>query len=265
MINTTELMKIGLSQKEADLYLALLEMGMADAPTLSSRSQVNRTTTYVILDALCKKGVASVFERNGKQCYVAESPNTLKGLIEDRQQQVHDMSLHYQKILPSLLGLFNLQERKPVVRYYEGEDAVQNLRKHIMTMKDGHLYGLVPLSLSQQSSEKNMKRMKQTRLKLKEQGVDMRVIFSAKEEEMKQYDSGQIISYLEHISGRVIPFEKLPIENEINIFDDKMIMANIHEGVPYGVMIVDPRIVSSFKTFFTLAWEQAASYDMINK
>ena len=47
-----KLQKIGLNLNEAKIYLALLELGEAQAGKISKESQINRTTTYDGLERL---------------------------------------------------------------------------------------------------------------------------------------------------------------------------------------------------------------------
>jgi sugar-specific transcriptional regulator TrmB len=68
------LIKLGLSEKEAAVYLATLELGEDTALNIAEKSQVNRTTTYVILEKLMKLGLASTVERGKKTVFVAEDP-----------------------------------------------------------------------------------------------------------------------------------------------------------------------------------------------
>ncbi len=52
-----ELSALGLSQKEATVYVALLELGTASVQAIARRADLVRPTTYVILEALTKKGL----------------------------------------------------------------------------------------------------------------------------------------------------------------------------------------------------------------
>ena len=48
---------LGLSDKEARVYLALLELGTASAQTVSTKSYIKKPTTYLALEELRKKGL----------------------------------------------------------------------------------------------------------------------------------------------------------------------------------------------------------------
>lgn len=53
MKNLTNILKsFGMSQKEAEVYLALLELGSAKVSDVSKQSSVNRSSAYVVLETL---------------------------------------------------------------------------------------------------------------------------------------------------------------------------------------------------------------------
>ena len=51
-----ELQDLGLSEKEAKVYLTALEMGAETAQNIAKKANVNRATTYVQIDSLKAKG-----------------------------------------------------------------------------------------------------------------------------------------------------------------------------------------------------------------
>ncbi|HEU0050855.1 MAG TPA: helix-turn-helix domain-containing protein, partial [Patescibacteria group bacterium] len=71
------LMECGLTRKEADVYLALLELGPTGAQEIGKRADVNRTTTYLCLEMLKRRGLVSHFDEAKKLCFSAESPERL--------------------------------------------------------------------------------------------------------------------------------------------------------------------------------------------
>lgn len=78
------LQDIGLSEKEATIYIALLSFDKVSIAELSKKAEVKRPTTYVILDSLAKKGLVSEISVEKKTYYMAEPPEKL-GLFVERQ------------------------------------------------------------------------------------------------------------------------------------------------------------------------------------
>jgi len=78
MTNLIELVKqYGLSDSEASLYLATLELGEASVQDMAKKSKVKRTSIYYMLDDLEAKGVLTTAKRNKKTYYIAVSPADL--------------------------------------------------------------------------------------------------------------------------------------------------------------------------------------------
>jgi len=59
-----ELEKIGLSKKEAKVYLACLELSEATIGQISKKSGVKRTTVYDIVESLKEKSLISSSTKN---------------------------------------------------------------------------------------------------------------------------------------------------------------------------------------------------------
>ena len=56
MIEQQVLENLGLSEKEAEIYLALLELGTGTVVEVAKKSGVKRPTAYLVLDELKKMG-----------------------------------------------------------------------------------------------------------------------------------------------------------------------------------------------------------------
>ncbi len=107
------LQNVGLSEKEARVYLTLLEMGTASAYAIAEKSGIKRPTTYVILDELRKKGLVLKIPKAKKRNFVAKSPQEF---FRNQELKVQ-MS---KQVLPELISIAGNPERKVKVLYYEG-------------------------------------------------------------------------------------------------------------------------------------------------
>ena len=54
-----KLQKLGLSDKEASVYLAMLELGPSVVSDIAKKANINRSTVYVVLEFLKKRGIPS--------------------------------------------------------------------------------------------------------------------------------------------------------------------------------------------------------------
>jgi HTH-type transcriptional regulator, sugar sensing transcriptional regulator len=130
-MNLVESLKnLGLNEKEAKVYLALLQLGKASAYNVAIRSGIKKPTAYVILKQLIEKGFAYNVPRAKKQQFVAESPDKCLALAAEK------IKLTKQE-LPELMALKNKREHKVNVAYYEGLDGIrESYRKLVHIMKE---------------------------------------------------------------------------------------------------------------------------------
>ncbi|MDQ1284119.1 MAG: TrmB protein [Patescibacteria group bacterium] len=118
-MNLVESLKnLGLNEKEAKVYLALLQLGKTTAYNVAVKSGLKKPTTYVILGQLVEKGFVYNIPRAKKQLFVAESPEECFAIAKER--------LHFsEKNLPELLAMEKGKKNKVNVSYYEGLGGIR--------------------------------------------------------------------------------------------------------------------------------------------
>lgn len=126
------LKNFGLNDKEAAVYMALIELGPSPVRLLSQKAKVNRGTTYDILKALQQQGLASVFDTKTHQHFAAEPPEKLLSAIEDKQEELSGVKKQIQDSLPELKTVFEKQGGKPVVKFYEGSKGIKQIFEDVL-------------------------------------------------------------------------------------------------------------------------------------
>lgn len=81
------LLDLGLTEKEAQVYIALLSLGTATATELSNISDVKRTTIYQAMEGLMQKGLAQELNIGLVQKFKPLDPDTLVELSVSRFNQ----------------------------------------------------------------------------------------------------------------------------------------------------------------------------------
>lgn len=92
------LTNLGLSEKEAALYLATMECGLAPASQIARSAKLNRVTTYDILEKLVHKKLVKVQTRAKVKYFQTETP-------EDLFQRFQQYTTELEKQLPELKKL----------------------------------------------------------------------------------------------------------------------------------------------------------------
>jgi sugar-specific transcriptional regulator TrmB len=125
-MNILESLKsFGLNEKEAKVYLALLQLGKTTAYAVSLRSGLKKPTTYVILEQLIKKGFAFRIPRERKHLFFAESPDKCFAIAREK------MSLA-QESLPELMAAKKGEAEKVNISHFEGIDGIKEIYQKLI-------------------------------------------------------------------------------------------------------------------------------------
>ena len=111
-----ELLNLGLSQKEAEVYLANLQLGLATAQKIAEKAEINRTTAYATIKNLITRGLINTVDKAGKQYFVAEKPEKLKYFYEQQERELQRRKETIDKIMPELESLYNFTANRSFVK-----------------------------------------------------------------------------------------------------------------------------------------------------
>lgn len=130
MILQTTLEQMGLTQKEAAVYLAALELGQASVLQIAKKAEIKRSTVYVTLASLQDRAFVHALAKGATTFYQAEDP---KKIID----RFHEKTALLEKALPELRSIANAAPGKPRVRFYEGKKNILALyQNEIFRAKD---------------------------------------------------------------------------------------------------------------------------------
>ena len=93
------LIALGLTEKEAKIYLTLYKLKEATSYQIAKESGIKRPTVYVIMEQLRKRGLALVIPHAKKQLYIAKSPHEF---IQEFQAKVNKEGYDLLASLPKL-------------------------------------------------------------------------------------------------------------------------------------------------------------------
>ena len=130
------LKNFGLSEKEISVYLALIELGASSVRTISLKSKINRGTTYDILKSLINLGIISYYNKESKQYFIAERPETLLAVIDKKQEDLAGVKNDIEESLPLFKILFEKQGGKPSVKLYEGLMGIRHILEDVLKSMD---------------------------------------------------------------------------------------------------------------------------------
>ena len=99
-----DLIDFGLSEKEAEIYIALLELEVATVQEIAKKTGINRSSSYVVLESLKKKGLVGISEDKSIQQFFASSPEVLLRAASESAKKQSSMLERIENIVPELKG-----------------------------------------------------------------------------------------------------------------------------------------------------------------
>ncbi len=121
---------LGLSEKEARAYLALLALGQATAYAVAKKAGIKRPTTYLALDELRKKGLALKVPKAKNQLFIAKSPVEFFAAEEERVQRA-------KRMLPELMTIARAKPGTSQILYFEGTEGITEALQYRMKDMQG--------------------------------------------------------------------------------------------------------------------------------
>lgn len=240
----------GFSEKESEVYLALLEIGKGTVSVIARKAGVNRPTAYHILGSLESKGLAKISGKEPKQEYVAESPDQIEKNLSEKIELYQKSLEEIREVIPELKSMQSVLDR-PKIRFYEGKDGLKTVYEDTLTSHEPiRAYATVDdmhNALPNYFPEYYKRRTKK--------GIAIRAIVPATnigkeraEEDVKEMRETALV-----------PPDKYYFSPEINIYDNKVMIASWREKL--GIIIESAEIADAMKKIYELAWAEAKRLD----
>ncbi len=132
------LVDFGLNDKEISIYLSLLQAGPSTIMDLSRKTSIKRSTTHNNVEELIKKGLVSQTNYGERRMVIAEDPEKLKFLLEQRKWDVQKL----EKVMPELVNtIYEMvpqarDNAKVDVKYYGGATGVKMVYTEALKAKE---------------------------------------------------------------------------------------------------------------------------------
>lgn len=121
-----QLQKFDLTENEAKVYLACLELGPESVQNISQKAKLNRVTVYGLIEGLMKKGFLCEESIKNKRKVAAYSPVKLYDVVTGREERIRRQIQVLDTLVPQLKDLTGKQTIKTNIIYYEGHEGLKN-------------------------------------------------------------------------------------------------------------------------------------------
>jgi sugar-specific transcriptional regulator TrmB len=244
MVTEKELIELGFGDKEAKVYLALLELGPSSTTEISRLAKINRTTAYPILESLAKDGLINFVGETKIQRFVAESPDKVVSLLESKVWKNQESLKKAQTLLPELLSVYNFKQ-KPKVKFYEGVEGLKEAFEDTLNAKGEILAYAVGTDMYDALGEEYFKSYFRRRT---QKGIHVRVI-APDDSDSKMVIKNDANELRESV---LVPHKQFYFSIETNIYNNTIMTASWREK--FAVIIESAEIANFHKKMFELAW-----------
>ena len=245
------LQEFGLTERQAKVYLAALELGEGTVSEIAQKAQVERTGTYYVLESLKLKGLTSRFQKINKDKYLAADPKEILNLSKCRQQLIEE----YMPEFRAFQGLSNL---KAHVRLYEGTEGIKTVWKKTLEKKNKEILAFSGYRLAEETAQFYGREYVDWGLNYIKERAKKNIFTRVISEESPQARERQKVDKEELRELRLVPKEKFLFRNEIDILDDWVAVTSYKELI--ALVIESKEFAQTMKNIFELAWDGAEKY-----
>jgi|SRR3989338_8955717 len=231
------LRKIGLSETEAKIYLALLKKKESTAVQLSKETEVHRRTIYDNLNILLRRGIVNFKIKDGVKYFQATNPESLKIFLEEKNKILNDA-------LPNLKSFYESDEKSPKINVFVGlEGAKAVVEEAVKSNKNvywvgGGLFFFKALNFSRKFIEQKAKKMK---MKTVQPNIP----------EVKD-----LLSIMKKDNIRVLPKSFIARVGYM-IYENVVIIGIIQEKEITTIQIINEDSAKAFTNYFNVMWNMA--------
>ena len=234
---------LGLSNAEAKIYLALLELGPSKTGKIIDLTKLQSSTVYHVLGSLVEKGIVSYIFKGKIKFYQAESPGSLAMFLEEKKRKLNS-------IMKELKEKEQIGQQKQSAKVYEGMKGLTVAFNEILTtLKKGDEYYFFQLHSEKLKEKRIILFFKNHHLKRADKGI----IVKGLSPNQDRSPMGNIFSGLKHTKIRFVE-EFLP--NGVIIYKNKVITV-AWEDILTAFVIESESVANSYKKFFLEKWKKA--------
>ena len=236
-----DLEQLGLSEKEARIYLAVLELGEANIQKIAQKSVIKRTTVYDVINSLKEKRLLTEISKRKKTIFTAEDPRKLDNQLDEKKEIL-------KRILPELLSITNRLEKKPIIKFYEGDDGIKEAYKDTLNFPDQELLAWVS---PESHTSFDIKWLDENYLPKRVAKQIWARVIASDSAEIQDYKSRDEKSLRK---TKLVSADEFPFEVEINLYGKNRI-AVMSFAEKMGLIIESPKLYRTLKSMFELNWK----------
>jgi sugar-specific transcriptional regulator TrmB len=241
--------KIGLTNSEAKVYLALLKLKKPSSKTsIIYESKISSSKVYEILNKLKDKGLVSTITNEGISNFIAASPSKLKDYLEKKKELISLEEKEVSNILPNLEEMYKSLKENTTAEIFIGwkgmETAYSTILNSMTKGQKAYILGASEGEDKEKTKEFFLKYASLSKLK----GIKVKILFN---ENAKGYVSKTEKELRIKFNKRFIS-KSTPVEIA---FSENITALIILKAEPIILLIKDKDTAEGFKFYFEELWK----------
>lgn len=235
---------LGFTQKETEVYLALIEFGNQPASQIAKKTGHPKSTVLFLFDNLLKKGYIRKSNKGRIQYFYADP----KDLKKAKERQLEEEKKTLNKAIPLLEEFKSPFSSEPKVTFYEGVDGCKKAYSMLLESKTEVLEFGAHGDLVEKFGEDFMNDFIEKRIKNK---IHIKAI--SKKDEIHKKLSKFDKKHLREI--QFYPSNKGTLYSSIAIFEDKVLLLNLYHDA-FAILIENKEVAETLKTIHRLLFRK---------
>lgn len=236
--------KIGLSKREALVYLQLLKSGPLSPTEIAGKTGIKRPNVYDSLKSLESKGLIHYQYKFKRRLIAASSPNNLLEINEQKFELT-------KKVLPTLLSLDKEQSFEPSITFYQGRKGMRELTSEYPKARKKEAWFLISAQDTNKMLGKEfIESLIQERIK---RGTHLRSLQTAEKAETWEghtTEAGKRITEIAYVPP------EYSFSLSVGVYDDiVVVISSKREG--FGFRVESKEFAEVMRMFYDIAWKNS--------
>ena len=240
-MNTKILQNLGLTTREAEIYLILLDTGSTTTGQIIKKSGLHKATIYSILQRLVDRGLVSYIVKERARYFEATDPENLLDFLKEKEDSLKE-------ILPELKKKKEQSKQKQEAYILEGLKGLKTVRDRSLKVlsKGDELLVLGASKASNMALESYWTNYHNKRVR---EGINARMLWN---ETAKRW--GKEREKLPLTQLKYLPKE-LETPANIDIYKN-VVDISVFAEKPFIFHIENKTLADAFRNYFNLLWNQ---------
>lgn len=238
-----EMTRLGFSDKEAAVYVALLTKGNAAAQEIVASARLNRATTYDTLESLGRAGLVTAYTERGQRRFSAEPPERLLNVLHMQRREIAIREEVASRLLPRLLAIGSQHAAKPKIRYIEGATGLRNMQREYECY-EGEIFQLVGYDAYRAIEDRDV---------TDDHHEALTDAGKTRIRSMVVTDKNVAFPKLTHVEFRRISPSVISVEGEVTVWHDRVVLFSYANGI-IAIEIASKTIADTVRGVLELAW-----------